>query len=442
MATYKNQYGQTYTIQPDHFGWVRTPDGTFYRVSGDGGAVIEEDAAQLRRLRSYEDAFAEVDSLQNFVETATGTQQAYDPAEVWKYEDWKAAQPVTKPTTYTQPEEQPETVDLKTPDGKTHTVRVGSDAYNKYMAQIQGGGTQTLPAERSRTLPTINYNYDSKNETAAQYNERIARERAAYNAAVAQQGQGGTTGGATGGTTGGSTRGATPMPTTIGQTGNPELDAMLGSLEKYLQELEKRGQVLNPNIKIDEKTLAQFTKQAEQEIDPYYRTQLAAAREKLMANAGYARDEIVRNEQELDRKYQQDFRQLGESAADRGFALSGIRQREEGNLATDTQNTINTNRRNLEFDLGNTARDFAMAYGSTNMPNIDIGNAPRVLGGENKFASTPGNRNLYQLDPNVYAGLVGSQEFERRGNVRNRASQLESAFRSNQALTQQRSLTL
>lgn len=225
-------------------------------------------------------------------------------------------------------------------------------------------------------------------------------------------------------------------------TGDPLLDQTLGQLENYLNELEKRGQVLNPNIQLDASTLAKFTKQAEQEINPYYSTQLKSARESLLYGAGYSRDEVLRNEQDLEKQYGQQFKQLGESAADRGFAQSGIRQREEGDLATDTQNTINANRRQLEFNTGNQARQFAQTYGTSNMPTLDIGNTPSVFGGETGFNKPQGTRSLYQLDPNVYDGLVGSQQYEQRGAVKNRASELESAFRSNQALTQQRSLTL
>lgn len=270
-------------------------------------------------------------------------------------------------------------------------------------------------------------------------NEDYWAKRAAESAAREQRNL--ASGGGSSGSGGGSGNGDS-MSLPFEPTGDPQLDATLGSLQKYIEELEKRGQVLNPNIVLDAKTLAQFTKQAEQEIDPYYKGQLKMARESLLNSAGFSRDEVLRTEQQLEQQYQQKFRETGESAADRGFALSGIRQREEGQLATDTQRVIDSNRRKLEFDTGNAARGFAQQYGTSNMPTLNIGEAPKVFGGETGFNKSQGTRSLYQLDPNVYNGLVGSQEFEQRGAVRNRASQLEEAFRSNQALTQQRSLTL
>lgn len=225
-------------------------------------------------------------------------------------------------------------------------------------------------------------------------------------------------------------------------TGDPGLDQLTGELENYLNELEKRGQVLNPNIVLDEKTLAKFTKQAEQEINPYYSSQLKAARESLLYNTGYSRSEVLQNEADLERQYKTAFKQTGESAADRGFALSGIRQQEEGELATNAQNQINAGRRTLDFNTGNQARTFAQTYGTSNMPTLDISGAPSITGGETNFNRQGPSRSLYTLDPAIYDGLTGSQEFERRGQVSSRASQLEEAFRGNQALTQQRALTL
>lgn len=325
-------------------------------------------------------------------------------------------------------------VELRTPDGKRHEVVRGSPAYDRYLAagatEDKGGGIQStivrLPDGTER---------------------RVEIGSSAYQRYVTQGGSVTTPDGRTltgsaatqyGSPSGTPSNTADPMPS----TGDPALDATLGSLEEYIKELEKRGQVLNPNIVLDAKTLAQFTKQAEQEINPYYAGQLKMARESLLNSAGFSRDEVLRTEQQLEQQYQQRFRETGESAADRGFALSGIRQREEGQLATDTQRVIDSNRRKLEFDTGNAARGFAQQYGTSNMPTLNIGATPSITGGENKFSTNPGTRSLYQLDPGVYQGLVGSQEFEQRGAVRNRASQLEEAFRSNQALQQARSLTL
>lgn len=222
----------------------------------------------------------------------------------------------------------------------------------------------------------------------------------------------------------------------------PELQETLKGINTYLQKLTANGQVVNPNLELTPEKLAEFTAQAQNEINPYYATQLKLARENLLVGAGYSTKEIQENEQELAKKYNIAFKQVGANAADQGFAQSGARVVAENDLAAETQNTIDANRRRLSFDLGNSQRDFAQRYGATNVPDLQIGEAPTAYKGEPNLISGTGARSLYTLDPAIYDGLVGSQEYQQRADVTNRVSQLTGAFNANAALQQQRALTL
>lgn len=321
------------------------------------------------------------------------------------------------------------------PDSKSEI-----EAYYQEKADLKIQEAQTLAQAGTITWDQADEMVREAEANATQRNTSYWDKRAAERAAQEQRNLdagtfGGSGSGASGGTGSGGGLGGV-------STGNPVLDATLGSLEKYLKELEKRGKVLNPNIQLDAKTLAQFTKQAEQEINPYYSSQLKLARESLLSSAGYSRDDVLRTEEELERQYKTQFKELGESAADRGFAQSGIRNVEEQELAGNTQRTVDDNRRKLEFNVENSARQFAQAYGSKELPSVSIGERPLIGAGETGFSKQAGSRQLYSLDSGIYDSLIGSQEFERRGAVKSRSSELESAFRSNQALQQQRSLTL
>ena len=222
----------------------------------------------------------------------------------------------------------------------------------------------------------------------------------------------------------------------------PELQATYRSLEQYLKDLEKKGKTINPNIEITPEKVAEFTRQAEQEINPYYSSQLKLARESLLKDIGYSTDQIVQSEKQAELGYKTGLRTLSEDAADTGFAQSGRRQLQEQELAQETQTNIDENRKALANQAGGAARSFAQLYGGSELPDFQVGQAPRVFGGEQGFSQTGTNRSLYQLDPSIYQSLVGSEEFNRRGAVKSRASELEEAFRSNEALKQQRSLTL
>lgn len=243
-----------------------------------------------------------------------------------------------------------------------------------------------------------------------------------------------------------------PAPGTTGSTNTstgtttstlpPELQDLKTQLQAYLDKLKANGQGINPNIQITPELAAQFLSQAQSEINPYYAGQLKLAREGLLSSVGYSKDQILQQEQNLQRTYGTNLRQLGESAADNGFALSGLRQRDEGNLATDTQNTIDQGRQALANTTGNAERSFAQQYGTSQLPSIDITGAPRVLAGQANFNQTGTSSPLYTLSPDVYNGLTGSQEYQQRADISNRTSQLEDAYRTQQSINQQRQLTI
>lgn len=223
-------------------------------------------------------------------------------------------------------------------------------------------------------------------------------------------------------------------------SGVSQFDELYNTLNQYLTELQKRGQVINPNVDLTPDKIAEFMKKAESEIDPYYTSQLKIAREGFLRGVGYSTQEIQRQEQQLEQKYRRQVRSIGEEAAERGFAQSGGRIQEERELAEATQEQIESGRRELGERVGGVAHEFAGRFGTGQLPSFTIGEAPRV--GETSFSRSGRELPFYELSPDVYQGLIGSEEFERRGQVRQRASELEEGFRSQQALNQQRYLNL
>lgn len=244
-----------------------------------------------------------------------------------------------------------------------------------------------------------------------------------------------------------STGTSSPVPTQQ-PTGNPIVDnaikrltdmgdeqsasfaALLAENKKYLDELQKRGQMLNPNVEITPEKTAEFLTQAQGEISPYYNTQMKMARETLLRSAGYTTDEILRNEAEIEKKYGQGVRQIGETMAESGFALSGRRIEGEQNLAEETQATIDANRRRAEFEAGNQARQFASEWGGTEMPSVSYQNAPRVLAGVGSFAKMGDTKPFYNISDSVYQGLKGSRQYEQDVAQRQRSSELEGLYRT------------
>ena len=234
----------------------------------------------------------------------------------------------------------------------------------------------------------------------------------------------------------------TPAPLSdVSATGDPQYDAILKELQAVLQNLQAKGQAINPNIDISKERMAEFLKISESETNPYYARQLKLARESLLSSVGYKKEEILQSEKNLESKYRTQVRQIGEESAERGFAQSGQRVAQERQLASATQQDIESQRKQFGFESENLAKSFAQQYGTEQLPSFNIPEVPRVFPGEGAFKTSERTLPLYNLSSDVYEGLTGQKEFERRGAVRARTSQQEEAERTLGAIGQQRKLT-
>ena len=226
----------------------------------------------------------------------------------------------------------------------------------------------------------------------------------------------------------------------------PEMQELFGALKTSLDELKRRGQMVNPNVEITPEKLAEFTRIAEEEIDPFYRTQLSQAREGFLRSMGFTRDEILRQEQNLERQYGRQLQGIGEEAAETGFALSGRRQFAERELGETTQRGIENLRRRATFEAGTAGREFAGQFGGLlgerALPSVSMPRAPRVSAGERTFAPGIGEDPFYELSPSLYSDIIGEQEFARRGAKQRRIGEQEKAFREFELTRQLATLNL
>lgn len=212
-------------------------------------------------------------------------------------------------------------------------------------------------------------------------------------------------------------------------------------MEDYLQKMEAAGMMLNPNITIDATTLQEFAALAAKEIDPFYAEQLRTGVSDFLLNQGMSKDALLENEKRLSRKYGIATRQLGEQAADQGFAQSGIRRRDERELALDTQNQINDQRTQFQNQRTVAGRNLEKVFGSQNVPSFSLGDRPTVGAGESKFGTSPDSP-LYNLSDSLYGNIKGSNTYEQIAAKKQRESELAGLYRSGQSLSQIRALTL
>jgi len=224
--------------------------------------------------------------------------------------------------------------------------------------------------------------------------------------------------------------------------GNDQYNAILGQLNDFLNKLKANGQTINPNVQITPDKIAEFTNLAKNQIHPYYATQLKAATDKFLTGLGYSTQDLQNSEKQAQTKYSQDLRTLQANEAEKGFALSGERNLAEQNLATATQDTLDKNRRTLGENAFNSASTFAQSYGGANVPTSPtLGAAPRVIAGNPTFDTSGQNSSLYQLSPDTYQSLIGSEQNAEQGATQNLASDLTKNYTTTQANNQTRNLT-
>lgn len=247
--------------------------------------------------------------------------------------------------------------------------------------------------------------------------------------------------GTTGGGAGGGSGTGNPNDPSSGLTG--DWKALYDQLQGYLTKLQANGQSVNPSLTISPEDIAKFTAQAQNEINPYYASKLAQARQSLFQSLGYSTSQIQQQEKDLERQYGNKLNAMASNLADQGFAQSGIRTQQEGNLSNDTQSTIDQARASLSNSATNAAGQFASTYGTDNLPTAPtLGTTPRALPGQANFQTSNSTAPIYNLSPEVYNGLKGTEQSQQTADIQNRVSQLEGAQNQTAVNTQQRALTI
>ena len=207
-------------------------------------------------------------------------------------------------------------------------------------------------------------------------------------------------------------------------------------VKQALDKIYSQGFKINEKVQINEKSLDEFLTIAGAEISPFYVSKLKLASDDLKKSLGYSQENLLQGEQDLERKYGRSLKNIGESSADVGFAQSGQRVEQERELAGETQRAIETGRRQLQFGTGQAVGQFSRQFGGMQgfqLPGGTLPGAPRVLQGQAGFEKGADSA-FYELSDDVYSGLVGSEEFARRGAIRSRGSEMEQAQNLGRAL--------
>ncbi len=213
---------------------------------------------------------------------------------------------------------------------------------------------------------------------------------------------------------------------------SPDEQAYLATIQQFMEGQIKAGQMINPDITIDQATMAGFLEQAQREIEPYYSQMTEQVREDLIRGFEYQQAAQLAQERQLEREYGRGVEQIGEQAAERGLAYSGIRKRQERELAEQTQEALESGRRQLLYQTTGMGTAAERAVGSRALSGIGmpaIGGTPRVLAGQRAWSYGQTQLPLYKISDDV----MGALEREKETAEKTMASHLEREYREKRA---------
>ena len=217
------------------------------------------------------------------------------------------------------------------------------------------------------------------------------------------------------------------------QTGNPELDGILGEFNKYIKGLETAGQRVNPNIELTPDQIKGFLDQASKEISPYYQSQLTSIKEDLSNNLKYLQQDYELNKQNKEAQFKQGLETTRENLAGAGLAFSGNRGAQEQGIQQSEQRELDLDALRLSQTAGEQSSQAAKLAGTRNLAGLNYPsvNAPTVnLSGAGSYDT---GRNL-SFAPTT-SPVTCSLEREQLTATQTRASNLEEAERKSRALS-------
>lgn len=220
-----------------------------------------------------------------------------------------------------------------------------------------------------------------------------------------------------------------------GSFGNPQLDQLYKTMESWLTSLKAQGKVVNPNIEITPELMKGFLDQAENEINPYYRSQFSAIKSDLQSNLDYLAKDYELNKQSQQAQFRNQLGLQRETEAEKGTLFSGGRRERANNLTSAYNRQLQSDEMgflNKTQGLGTTAE---RTIGSSNLADIKpptVNSYQARTLGEGNFANVA-PRSLFSPT----SGITGSLEREQLTATNVRQRELESGYRTKRGIAEQ-----
>ena len=162
-------------------------------------------------------------------------------------------------------------------------------------------------------------------------------------------------------------------------------------------------------------TVDTFLQQAQTELGPYFNQLFQQAQQDLQTGFRQIGEDVGARELELGQQYGRSLENIQEDAARRGLTFSTIRNQQEKSLADQTQEAIETGRREAERRALELGTQGERTLGTANLPQLPnaIPNAPRPITGQTgvyQLQPTTGTRNLFAPVGNTVGKLESQRD--------------------------------
>ena len=231
--------------------------------------------------------------------------------------------------------------------------------------------------------------------------------------------------------------GSSPTTSNI-DTGSPELDEFAQTLEAQLRQFVGDGQTsISDTIEITPEKAQEFVDQALKELDPFYQNQFKSFRKDFEESVVDLQATFEANVGSVTSQVRPALRTFRDQLGERGLAQSGQRVRGENQLVSAAQRSLDSLTRGVQSTARKSIRTTERNIGSRNLeglavPNLNVTNFANFRPGETALRDVQGQATttpLFELSEDV----TGRLEEEREKNLRLRGSELETAFRGQEA---------
>ena len=210
-------------------------------------------------------------------------------------------------------------------------------------------------------------------------------------------------------------------------------DAMIAqfqALQNYLNELNKSGKIVNPDVEISDDLIAQFKQQAQIELGPHYQQVFKQAQQDAERLLSRFSEDFTSQQEEIGARFGSALEGAQESFAQRGREYSSERAGVEQELAENARRQLDAaflqQRRGAEDTGIRSEREIGSTlFGQVRQPTVDIRSFQLGRPGVYGFGDQVQTRSLFTPS----GGVFGTQERQQQYDIESRTRELEEAER-------------